>query len=330
MTAKFNPLDHPVCLELPNRLVFPNSWVTHIPFAMYLISALSPEIFVELGTHTGNSYCGFCQAVDSVHIPTRCYAIDTWQGDDHAGFYDESVYKDLKAFHDPLYGSFSRLMRMTFDQAVEYFSDGTIGLLHIDGLHTYDAVKHDFYNWLPKLTSDAVVIFHDINVKEREFGVWKFWEEISKQCPSLEFFHGNGLGVISSGETMPSEIKHLFNPENQEEIRYFFAQYGEWLNYPVERLSLLQLLSEKDVLLSNKSSDIESLSKSLNENEINIGLLENRNRRLTDENRSLEDKIKVLHGQVEQLAGENTSLHLSNSFKLTRPFRKIRRLLKGE
>ena len=61
MTDRFNPLNHSVCLDIPLRLVFPDSWVTHIPFAMYSISALKPSIFVELGTHTGNSFCGFCR-----------------------------------------------------------------------------------------------------------------------------------------------------------------------------------------------------------------------------------------------------------------------------
>jgi GT2 family glycosyltransferase len=194
-------MDFPKLLEAayfrPNRLVFPDSWIGHIPFAAWLTQTLKPSIFVELGTHSGNSYMAFCQAVKEGGLSTRCYSIDTWKGDKHAGFYGEEIYSELSNYHEQHYSSFSRLLRMTFDEGVSYFGDGSIELLHIDGLHTYEAVKHDFTTWLPKLSPHAIVLFHDTNVRERDFGIWRYWQEICLQYPlNFEFVHAHGLGVL--------------------------------------------------------------------------------------------------------------------------------------
>ena len=217
-------------LQYPARLVWPSPWIGHIPFALWLVEALRPRVLVELGVHSGNSYCAFLQGVQSLGLTAQCHGIDHWRGDEHADHYSDDVYAELCAYHDPLYGTFSTLLRATFEEALPYFSDRSIDLLHIDGFHTYDAVAKDFSDWLPKMSARGVVLFHDINVRERDFGVWRFWEEIAERYPTQAFVHSHGLGLAYVGsEPPPASLRTLLaasDPDAIGRIRSYFARLG--------------------------------------------------------------------------------------------------------
>jgi GT2 family glycosyltransferase len=224
----------PIVFTRPLRLTEPTSWVPHIPFAFWLIDAARPTTVVELGTMSGNSYSAIAQGIQVLGLEAACYAIDTWKGDPQAGFYAEDVFLEWSAFHDQHFGAFSRLVRSTFDEAVEKFHDGTIDLLHVDGFHTYEAVAHDFQSWLPKLSPRAVVLLHDINVRVGDFGVWRFWQEVTEAYPGFAFLHGHGLGVVGVGQDLPADIRLLLEDVSRDArevfiTREFFGTLGEAL-----------------------------------------------------------------------------------------------------
>jgi hypothetical protein len=209
-----------------------SAWWGHVPFAHWLVTALRPGLIVELGTHHGVSFSSFCEAMQRGHIVGRCFAIDTWKGDKHTGFYDDTVFQNLFGFIQSRYASFAELVRLSFDEALPGFDEGSIDLLHIDGLHTYEAVKSDFENWLPKLSDRAVVLFHDTNVRQDDFGVWKLWDEVRQRYPSFEFLHGHGLGVAAVGKNVPKPIVKLSEMEEAKRtvIQARFAQLGaRWI-----------------------------------------------------------------------------------------------------
>jgi hypothetical protein len=185
---------------------------------------------VELGVYHGFSYLVLCQAAADLDRPPRCFGVDNWLGDEHAGFYGDEVYHRLKDYHDARYCSFSQLVRADFDDALLNVPDGSIDLLHIDGRHFYEDVKQDFEAWCPKLSDRAVVLFHDTNVRERDFGVWKLWEQLSSQFPAMEFLHGYGLGVLGYGSSPPEPLLRLFAAAKDEEIaraiRSVYARLG--------------------------------------------------------------------------------------------------------
>jgi hypothetical protein len=236
MTAMFRVENHPV-LFLKPRLAQPYSWTGHIPFAYLLVDLVRPRRLVELGTHSGNSYLAFCQAVAELGLDTDCVAIDSWEGDEHAQVYGEAIYEALRAYHDPRYGAFSRLFRSYFDAAVGQFEDGSIDILHIDGLHTYEAVRHDFQTWLPKLSERAVVLFHDTSVHERGFGVAQYFDELLQHYDGFNFDHSSGLGVLLVGNKPSPNLRSFYESFqlSPERMRRFFAAAAPIGNGGVER-----------------------------------------------------------------------------------------------
>lgn len=214
-----------------------SAWTEHVPFALWITDQIAPRILVELGTHHGMSYFAFCQAIAQARLSTRTFAVDTWKGDDHAGFYGESVYEHVSRYNEKFYNGFSTLLRMNFNEAVQRFPDGYIDLLHIDGRHGYDDVSEDFYTWLPKLSDSAVVLFHDTTVLDRGFGVHRFWSEIKSTYPSLEFRHGYGLGVLGVGSNQSVALKSLFSLTQDEDqlnsLRLVFENLGSHLLWAI-------------------------------------------------------------------------------------------------
>ncbi len=251
-------------------------WSGHKNFAYDFVRNFKPEVIVELGTHKGTSLWSFAQAVKDGEINSEISAVDTWQGEKHAGFYGEEVFEGVKKIQQKYYPDLKiNLVRKTFDKALTDFADQSIDLLHIDGLHTYEAVKHDFESWLPKVKKDGVIMFHDVFVSENDFGVYKFWEELKKKYKSVEFHHSFGLGVILLDN---KKYENLLKGESEMQRKYaFLSEDGK--NY--------QLNIELDALhLKNK--EIANLDKNLKE------VIHLKNKEIANLDKNLKDKNKEI------------------------------------
>lgn len=349
-------VDHDMLVE-PEHLVQPPPWAGHVPFANWLITKHRPAVLVELGTHTGLSYGAFCQAVAQHALGTRCYAVDTWEGDEQAGYYGDDVLESLKAWHDPRYAGFSQLLRTTFDEAVTHFEDASIDLLHIDGLHTFEAVKHDFETWFPKLSTRAIVLFHDTAVREKSFGVWRLWEALSSDYPSVHFEHSNGLGVLFVGSQAldTPALQQLIEQfhEVPELVRRLYTQLGERIEQRCrlqafmktskesdERLALAlergkameelntlvarqqQGIEQQDAVIREQQETLESLRATLTEHD-------RERAELGAELQALSDAQAELEAQCDQYKKRYESTINSRSWRLTQPLRRLAGWLRG-
>ncbi len=175
-----------------------SAWHEHAPFAAWLIDAQRPRSIVELGTHNGFSYFTWCECAVRLGLDTRLTAIDSWEGDDHAGFYGQDVFDSVSETNRQ-YADRSVLLRGYFSERASEIENGSVDLLHIDGRHGYEDVREDFELYLPKVSSRGIVLFHDVAEHQDGFGVFQLWAELVQQYPSFTFEHGHGLGVLFVG-----------------------------------------------------------------------------------------------------------------------------------
>lgn len=239
MTRPYNPLDSKLLFSQPKWLNAGSAWNEHVPFAMLLTEMQRPRSIVELGTQLGVSYFAFCQAVAEIETETRCFAVDTWAGDPHAGYYANEIYERVEKHHKQ-YEHFSRLLRMTFDEALPIIPDHSVDLLHIDGFHTYEAAKRDYDTWLPKMSERGVVLFHDTAVFDQGFGVHKLWAELRPCFPHFHFEHGFGLGVLAVGKEQPEAVTTFLRTANSTDstTNQFFSALGRLLKAELHCLEL--------------------------------------------------------------------------------------------
>jgi predicted O-methyltransferase YrrM len=174
------------------------NWRDHRNFADWIVRRKQPQTVVDLGVDYG--YSTFCFALPEIG---DIYGIDSFEGDEHAGIRDTYDYvlekqKELELNNITFIKGF-------FDDVVKTW-DKPIDILHIDGLHTYEAVKNDFEKWSSFVKEDGIILMHDTMVEE--FGVKDFFKEIT--LPKTNFKHCNGLGVASKDINLINEINKNF------------------------------------------------------------------------------------------------------------------------
>jgi hypothetical protein len=318
----------PLVFQLPERLTEVNAWHGHLPFAFWIVEAAQPSVLVELGVHRGDSYFGFCQAVRALELPTRCYGVDTWKGDSHAGYYGEEVYEEFLAYNTEHYGEFSIPLRATFQGAVEHFDDKGIDLLHIDGYHSYESVREDFSHWLPKLSDRAVVLLHDIAVRDRGFGVWRFWEEVSSEYPSFGFTHSHGLGVLGVGKELPEAVVDFFDEAKAQPalVQNFFEALGARcvLQGELLRAKAPAAMEATGPRVAQEILDLTyDYEQALRRKEAEAEVLEAQLAALEARARSAEHTVADLGARLGEVAAQRDEVLQSETWKMTEPARNL-------
>ena len=220
-----------------------------------------------------------------------------------------------------------RIVRSTFDEALTHFPNSSIDLLHLDGQHFYENVKHDFEGWRPKLSDRAVVLFHDTNVREREFGVVWVWQELQGAFPSFEFLHGHGLGVLGYGANLPKEIAAFFAGTKDQsvatEVRQVYNRLGATIKAELDTRNkhseLIAKFSEQEARSREFKARLEECETDVRNLVAKLQAEESRRAAL----KALADEFKTEAKKLRNFEVEIKKLRNSISWRITAPLRVI-------
>jgi hypothetical protein len=184
----------------------PSAWQGHRLFAEWLVEQYQNPLVVDLGVDYG--YSTFCFATSK---NAKVIGIDAFLGDKHAGF--RNTYDDVLKFKNDHNFDNVNIVKGFFDEIAVSFSE-SIDILHIDGLHTYEAVSNDFNTWKKFLKSDGIILFHDVaEFKE----VKQFFNELVGE--KLYFTQSCGLGITSQNTNLLKKISEMFPNSHQGNIK---------------------------------------------------------------------------------------------------------------
>src|SRR3989344_1807546 len=132
------------------------------------------SVIVEVGSHLGATSCMLALANKN----NKVYCVDTWKNDGQMPDRSKDTFEEFKNNTK----DFSNIiaLRGTSEEVVKNFNE-KIDLLFIDGDHSYEGVKKDIFNWIPKCKDSAMVAFHDVGpAGSVEYGVTKVIDEYIK------------------------------------------------------------------------------------------------------------------------------------------------------
>ncbi len=180
-----------------------SAWSGHYDFAQWLVKEMNPKTIVDLGVDYGYSTYSF--AVQNVG---EVFGIDNFNGEEQTGVRDTESFVRNKIKELNLTNV--RIFKADFNEIASVWGR-SIDILHIDGYHSYEAVKNDYITWSKFVSLNGVILFHDTQVKDRGFGVYRFFDEINH--PKVNFKQSFGLGVVSRNAVLIQKIKELFSQQ---------------------------------------------------------------------------------------------------------------------
>ncbi|WP_196787363.1 glycosyltransferase [Burkholderia pseudomultivorans] len=302
----------PASLWWPDRMI-PSTWLVHAPFAFWLIDAARPTCVVDWNRQDGASGAVWCQAISRLGLTARCFM-----------FVDDKLDTGAQSMIDDnvlLYGAFSTIARSSLDDACASVTDGSVDLLHLDCTRGDADVCRAFEAWLPKMSEHGIVLLHGTRLGGEHGVVHERWRALRDRYESFEFPHGDGLGVLSTGEVRSVKLRRLFQSGVQAvAIASLYERLGMIVSARDEvRVDSTKAVGEAGALRDARVVDADAIARL-------TGTIDRQRERLEALKRRLQHETRTAYLANEQLRQARTELGAirgSTSWRITRPMRSV-------
>ena len=151
-------------IERQDQIVGSTSEAETQKLANLAVEVSNDETIVEIGNHQGRSVIIMAKAIKSAGKSTKIYAVDP-----HVEFkgVNGRVFGplDLKAMYSNIViagvGDLIFKVALASNEAASAWTNRNIGLIFIDGDHSYEGVKLDFESWFIHIANGGKLAFHD-------------------------------------------------------------------------------------------------------------------------------------------------------------------------
>ena len=128
-----------------------------------LIKKNDLKVGYEIGCSNGYTYRNVLSRCEDMHW----HGVDPWvvcpeytKRPNGVKWNHEGNYEVVKSIAEE-YGDRAHIHRMTSVEAAKEVEDGSIDIVFIDGLHTYEGVRDDLEAWVPKIKVGGIISGHD-------------------------------------------------------------------------------------------------------------------------------------------------------------------------
>jgi len=165
---------------------FGEQWFTYPNVYRLIVDKCEPSgTIVELGAWKGRSSAFLVVEAKNKSSNIDIHIVDTWLGsEEHTEEMKDNLYQKFKSNMARLDGLYKE-HRMTTNEAVHLFKDESLDGVFIDADHSYEAVKKDIADWMPKVRKGGILAGHDYI--QTFSGVVK---AVNESFPNMDFMLG--------------------------------------------------------------------------------------------------------------------------------------------